>query len=184
MPRQSLISLLAVSLVGLLAVGCESRTDKNQTGGVALSISDFDGLPVSASVNSTRFIQVESITIQSVAKDPFGAVSDLMNVELTSYEVRYTRADTGTRLPPPMVRGHLGTVPVNGTSTVNNLPVMDSEALLSEPLTDLLFENGAVDRETGENFIRLNFNIEFFGRTLSGDEVRSGPAAFTIEMVP
>ena len=183
MPRKKLIPFLSLLLVGFVGVGCETRTDKEQTGGVEISISDFDGLPIQASVN-TQFVQVDELTLTSIANDTFAPTSDLMNVELHSYEVTFSRADTGTRLPPTLVRGIFGVVPVNGTNTINNLPVLDSEALLSEPLIDLSVLNGSVDSETGERFIRLNYRLVFFGRTISGDEVRSGPANFTVTMTP
>ncbi|MEM6705372.1 MAG: hypothetical protein AAF690_21815 [Acidobacteriota bacterium] len=181
MPIKKLIPVLALLLLG--AVGCESRTDKSQTGGVEISVSDFDGLPVIGSVNAPGgLIQIDTLTLQSISKDPFAPTSDLMNVELYSYEVTFSRADEGTRVPPTLVRGIFGTVPVNGTNTIDGLPVLDSEALRVEPLSDLFFENGGLDSETGNDFIRLNYTLVFFGRTISGDEIRSGPANFTIEM--
>lgn len=179
MPKNRLIPVLALLLVG--ALGCESRTDKSQTGGVEISVSDFDGLPIRGSVTED-FQQIETLTLQSISKDPLAPTSDLMNVELYSYEVTFTRADEGTRVPPTMVRGIFGTVPVNGTNTIDNLPVLDTEALRVPPLSDLFFENGGIDSETGNDFVRLNYRLVFFGRTISGDEVRSGPANFTLEM--
>jgi hypothetical protein len=175
-----LVSLLAV---GLLA--CESRTDRTDGGGVILSISDFDGLPIAVSVNSgTGFVQVGEIQVSSVVKDPFLVASDLMNVEIASFEVTYSRADTGTRLPPKFVRGLFGVVPAAGTFTVENLPVMAPEQFDVPPLSDLLFQNGGFDKETGDNRIILNCHIRFFGRTLSGDAVISEPGNFTLTIVP
>ena len=136
MLKQRLLPVFVLLLVGTFALGCESRTDKTETGGVEISISDFDGLPISSSVAS-GIVQIGEITLQSISKDPFAATSDLMNVELQSYEITFTRADAGTRLPPPVVRGIFGVVPVNGTYVINNLPVIDGEALDTEPLNDL-----------------------------------------------
>ncbi len=181
MLKQRLLPIFVLVLVGALALGCESRTDKTETGGVEISVSDFDGLALRHDV-SVDFLQVDELTLQNISKDPFAATSDLMNVELYSYEVTYTRADTGTRLPPPLVRGLFGTVPVNGTAVFNNLPVMDLEQFSTEPLSDLYPFNGGFDTETGNALIRLNFRLVFFGRTISGDEVRSGPANFTVEI--
>ena len=51
--------LLFVSLMAVGLLACESRTDRTDGGGVILSISDFDGLPIFVSVNSTTgFVQV------------------------------------------------------------------------------------------------------------------------------
>ncbi|MGB5296747.1 MAG: hypothetical protein WBP34_17535, partial [Thermoanaerobaculia bacterium] len=108
---------------------------------VLLSVSDFDGLPLLASVNGTLaiggLIQIESLTIQNIAKNPVGNTSDLMNVEIQSYEVKYSRADRGTRVPTPFVRGIFGVVPVDGTLDYDNLPVMSSDQFNQEPLSDL-----------------------------------------------
>lgn len=178
---------LTLSLLALVSFGCESRTDEVDGGGVILSVSDFDGLPIGASVNTAAgagFIQVEELTITNVIKDPNGVGSSLMNVEILSYEVIYTRADTGTRVPPKMVRGLFGVAPVGGDYMVENLPVMAQEQLLSPPLSDLLFQNGGFDKETGDTLIKLNLFLRFFGRTLSGDEVETDPVSFTVDFVP
>lgn len=177
------IVLLAVALTA-----CESRTDKTDSGGVLLSVSDFDGLPVQIAVNAAvqagGLVQVEEIDIQNIAKDPTGPTSNLMNVEMESYEVRYSRADTGTRLPPPFVELIFGVAPVNGDLSYENLPVMNLAQLESPPLSDLLVLNGAFDQETGDDKITLNLSMRFFGRTLSGDPVSSAPAGFTVVFVP
>jgi len=176
-------TLLALALVLTLGA-CDSRTEKTDGGGVLLSISDFDGLPILVVVNGTNVVQIETLTVTNTPKIPGGATSALMNVEIHSYEVTFTRADGGTRIPVPYVRGIFGQAPVNGTYTLDNAPIMGSDQLLNPPLSDLLFENGAVDSETGQPRITLNLFLRFFGRTLSGDEVQTAPAPFTIEFTP
>ncbi len=179
-------ALLAIALVGLIVTACSSsRTDKADTGGVLLSISDFDGLPVQVSVTlatGVGLISVEQLTVQNLPLDPNGLTSDLMNVEIQSYEVIYTRGDTGTRIPTPLVRGLFGVAPIGGTFDVENLPMMSLEQLLEEPLSDLAALG--LDPETGGNTILLNFSLRFFGRTLGGDNVSTAPAQFTIEFIP
>ena len=179
--------VLFLSLLAVVAAGCESRTDEVDGGGVLLSISDFDGLPIGASVNQSAqvgFIQVEELTVSNIIKDPNGTGSSLMNVEIQSYEVTYTRGDTGTRIPPPMVRGIFGVAPAGGDYVIENLPVMAIEQLNNPPLSDLLFQNGGFDKETGSTTIKLNFIMRFFGRTLSGDEVETEPFFFTVDFFP
>lgn len=181
-------STLLVLVFLLSLFGCDSRTEKQETGGVLLTISDFDGFPIQIGVNNTLaaggLVQVETFTIQNIAIDPDAATSNLMNVEIESYEITFSRADRGTRLPPPLVRKLLGLAPVNGTETYNNLPILTLEQIDEEPLSDLLFINGAFDKETGESTILLNLEIRFFGRTLSGDAVNTAPLGFTLEFVP
>lgn len=177
---------LCILFAVALALGaCEGRTDKTDSGGVILSISDFDGLPIRSSVNSAGgLLQVEEFVIQNVPKNPSGVTSSLMNVELLSYEVEFSRADAGTKLPPPLVAGIFGVVPVDGTLTIENLDVMGIDQYFNKPLSDLLFENGGFDKETGSTVIQLNLRVRFFGRTLSGDPVETGPANFTVEFLP
>ena len=177
------LGLLAVSLLG-----CEGRTDRTDGGGVLLSISDFDGLPILLAVNSVdptfSFLQIGEVQITNVVKNPDIVGSILMNVEIESYEVTYTRGDSGTIVPPIFVRGLFGVVPVSGVYTVENLPVLAPEQFNVPPISDLLFENGGFDKETGSRQIVLNFHLRFFGRTLSGDAVETAPASFTVTVTP
>jgi hypothetical protein len=173
-------SLLLLLLVGLALPGCRSRTDRSE-GTVLLSVSDFDELPIVISVTGGP-TQIGEITLTNVTKDPTGSVSDLMNIEVRSYEVRYRRRDTGTRQPPPLVESIFGVVPVGGTMTLENAPFIRIEQLTSLPLSDLA--DFGRDRETGSAVIPLDVTMRFFGRTLSGDDIVSAPASFTIEVVP
>lgn len=178
--------LLIVCLV-VVFTACESRTDRTDSGGVLLSIADFDGLPIAVNVNAalaSGFVQVETLSVQNVSANPTGNTSDLMNVEIVSYEVLYSRCDRGTRVPTKFVRGLFGVAPVGGDFEVENLPIMGPDQLSTPPLSDLLFEQGGVDSETGETKICLNHALRFFGRTLSGNAVETAPAYFTVEFTP
>lgn len=183
--RRALTILALIGSVSLL--GCEQATDKTDSGGVILSVSDFDGLPAEISVNTLAaagFLSIGELTIDAIAKDPTGVVSSLMNVEMLSYEVTFSRADIGTLLPPPLVQNIFGVTPINGSQTYENLRILSVDQILSRPLSDLLFANGAFDKETDEAFTRLNLFVRFFGRTLSGDGVESARISFTITFVP
>lgn len=181
--KRSLVVLLAAA--ALASCTGSDRIHETDGGGVTLSITDFDGLPIQVSVNAAGgFVQIEELTIENIPKNPNAITSDLMNVELDSYEVTFTRADTGTRIPPPLVQKILGVVPVRSTSVYNNLPIMAREQIESAPLSDLLFQNGGFDRETGDQHINVNCALRFFGRTVSGERVDSNTANFTIEFLP
>jgi hypothetical protein len=178
-------------LIGLLLVACDSRLDRTDGGGVLLSVSDFDQLPNVVSVNAARpsqgganLVVIPSITIESIVRDIDGDTSDLMNIEMQSYEVTFTRADGGTRLPPPLVEKVFGTVPPNGTLVYDNLPFMRSAQLEDPPLSDLFLENGGFDKETRRTSVLLNVSIRFFGRSIAGEAVDTAPARFTVEFVP
>ena len=182
MTRLARSVLLGVATLALFS--CETRTDRTDTGGVLLSVSDFDGLPIQFSVSSGLFVQVESLTVRSVVTNPAAPDSDLMDVELTSYQVTYRRLDTGTRVPRPLVEGIFGNVPRGSTDTINNLVIMGPEQLRNVPLSDLLPINGGFDKETGSRFIKLELALTFFGRTFSGDEVSTEPARFAMDFTP
>jgi hypothetical protein len=178
-------------LAGLLLIaGCDSRVERTDGGGVLLSVSDFDGVPIRVSIATLRgpaglgFVQVGSITIQSIIRDIDGQSSDLMNVEFSTYEVVYTRADNGTRVPPPLVERIFGSVTPGGTINYLNLPILRSDQFDNPPLSDLFVERGGFDKETGRTSIVLNVSIRFFGRSLAGEAVDTAPAVFTVEFVP
>ena len=178
-----MIKTLALTCAALAFVGCESRTDKVDGGGVLLSLSDFDGLPVVVSASGDCCsVAVESMTLQSVIKNPGGASSDLMNVEIQSYEVTFTRADTGTRVPPKLVNYVFGIAPANGTFDLLNGPFMRAEQFNTQPILDL--KNRGIDSETGSRQVRLNVGLRFFGHTLGGNSVESNTAFFTLEVTP
>jgi hypothetical protein len=94
-------------------------------------------------------------------------------------EIRYRRRDPG-RVPPPTVLGLSGTAPVGQTVTFIDLPWITSDQILNQPLRDLI--DFGRDRETNTTVITLDVSMRFFGRTLSGDEVSTDPATFTVEI--
>ncbi|MEE2775842.1 MAG: hypothetical protein VYE73_03650 [Acidobacteriota bacterium] len=169
----------------LLLAGCDGRVERSDGGGVVLSITDFQALPTQVSVNGLRFagglLTMDQITITSILKNRSSGSSDLMNIEMNSYEVTYSRGDGGTLLPPPLVQKIFGVTPAGGSNTYDNLPIMTSDQLNAPPLSDYLIENGGFDRETGRTTTSLNFHLKFFGRSIAGEAVESNVASFTVE---
>lgn len=182
----ALVGALSIALLAFLG-GCSSDAGETDTGGVELVVTEFDGLPSLVSVNAAAaagLVTVEEIELTSIVENPNRGVSDLQTIQLRTYEIQFSRADTGSRVPTPLVERIFSTVSPGGTATFNNLPILRSEQLLNEPLSELLFVNGGFDRETGSEVIRLNFHLRFFGRTLSGRDVATSPQSFTVEFVP
>jgi hypothetical protein len=179
-----LFLLIAASLV---VTSCRSRTDRSE-GSVVLSVTRVNGLPVSVSLGSPASgdFQIDDVTLTNFFKDPSVGTPDghrLEGIELRSYELTYRRRDRGSRVPPPSVLGASGLVPPSGGSLILlNLPFLTSDQILSPPLRDLL--DFGRDSETGTAVIVLDVSLRFFGRTLSGDEVASAPATFTLEVTP
>ncbi len=184
MPRIS--KILALVATAFLLFGCNSRTDKADSGGVILSVSDFDGLPLLISVTNDTAIGIsiiESIDLELHATNPDAASTDLMTVEMETYEVTFTRNDSGQRVPPSMVRSIGGSVQENGEITYGNLVILTLEQLDNPPLSDLQAVNGGFDRETGSDVIVMNLAIRFYGRTIAGNRVISNPFGFTVNFV-
>ncbi|HVS02785.1 MAG TPA: hypothetical protein VMT16_08455 [Thermoanaerobaculia bacterium] len=185
--KKALTSCL-LALVALAVLGCGDQ-DRRDTGGIAIVVSSFNGVPLAVSMNATidpvsgiGFVQIDQIDLQSVVLA--GGGSSLQQVELQAYEVTYRRVDAGTRVPPPLVESIFGIIPAGGTTTLDNLPVLGPEQLLVPPLSDLLFVNGALDTETGSDVITLELRVRFFGETLNGTDVASEPIRFSIRFVP
>ncbi len=180
------LACLGLITLAVAAASCNSRTDTSE-GSVILSITDFDELTSEVSVNNAAvlgIVPIGEVTVSNFSKDPSGLSSNLMDIELRSYEVVFTRADRGTRRPPTRVSGIFGAVPVGGTNTIENIRIMSLDQLNTTPLADLLFQNGGFDKETGEDTIQVNCHLTFFGRTLAGDNVRSNTASWVIQFTP
>lgn len=177
-----IVPLALLALLAVLLFGC-TDLETTDTGGVFLKVQ-FDDLPGRIGVNDNDLVQIGTITIDSVVTNPAGGTSTLMDVLVSVYEVTFTRADTGSRTPPAFVYSRAGTVPVGGTLTLTNFPIMTVEQMRSEPLSDLLFENGGIDVETGSAVIKINATFTVYGKTLAGDEVASEPRTETLEFVP
>jgi len=180
MKIQRILLFLLIAMT-VAVTSCRSRTDRSE-GTVVLSVSHFNGLPVTVSASSGPF-QIDQVTLRSFFKDPSVTSTtghDLEGIELRNYEVTFRRRDTGTRTPPPSVQGIFGLVQPLGMLDLFNLPFLTSDQTGNQPLRDLIATGR--DSETGTAVITLDVTLRFFGRTLSGDEIASEPATFTIEV--
>ncbi len=170
----------------LLVAGC-SDAGKVDSGGVSLVITNFSGLPSQVGVEESAaagLVTIDSLTLSSIVQNPNLGTTDLQTIELSSYEVVYTRADTGNAVPTPLVEKLISSISPSGTIVFNNLPILRSEQLRNPPLSDLLFVNGGFDQETGSDVVRLNLRLRFFGRTLGGRDVATDSQSFTVEFRP
>ncbi len=174
------LRLASLILLALAGMSCNSSTERTE-GTVLLTVSTFDQVPVSVSVANGP-TQLGSITLRSVSKDPSGTTSTLQDIQMRSYEVRYARRDTGTRLPQPLVESLFGNVGVNATTVFNNLVFLRTAQLTSPPLSDLV--NFGMDQQTGSTVIPMRITLRFFGRTLSGTDIVSDSVSFDVEVVP
>jgi hypothetical protein len=169
----------------LVVTGCNSRAERS-SGTVLLELSSLGTVPVNLSLSQAAAtpgsFQLPTVTLENLLKDPTTTGTSFQDIELRSYQITYRRRDTGTRVPPSIVGNVAGTVPAGGTDTITNLPFFTNNQLLSPPLSDLT--NFGRDTETGSAIIVLDVSIQFFGRTVSGDDVASNTATFTLEVTP
>jgi hypothetical protein len=123
-------------------------------------------------------VQLETIVLRSQLKD--STASDpqgFANTQVNEYTVRYRRTDGGTLVPPVQTFGCGVLVPVGGSSTLSNFPVLTQAAVTGTPFDQLLPFNGGIDRQTGRDEIDTAFDITFFGTTVSGHRVQSQTAS-------
>ncbi len=179
--KSTALRLLVVASL-LFVLGCNERTDEADNGGVLLEVQ-FTSTLLRVGVEETETLNIPTITINSVVANPSAGTSSLMDVQLRTLEVTFSRADSGTRVPPPYFVNVIGTVPVGGSLVLSNFPVMSTEQTRVPPLSDLLIANGGFDRETGQTFIRLDMTFRAFGTTLTGTSVASQPRTQTTEFV-
>lgn len=113
------------------------------------------------------------VTLQVLPKRADAATDQrFLTVQFTRYRVSFSRSDGGTTVP----RGFTAALPsttvtAGGTATITNLPIFDPNAFTQAPFAALLAQNGGVDPETGQRFVKLTATIEIFGETLAGDNV-------------
>lgn len=127
--------------------------------------------------------QLTSVTLQSFGKSP--SVTDpqgFQTIELSSYQVKYSRLDGGTTLPNPSTATFAvtGTIPLAGTLNIQGLPVITPAASQQSPFDQLLPFNGGIDQQTGQPTINLGLTVTFFGETVAGTRVQSDPATVPV----
>ena len=134
-------------------------------------LTDEGGIP--SDVGSFTF----SASLKApVSTDPTATAPVLQDIALDRYEVTFTRTDGGTAVPPGFTRGISGLVRLTELGatepvefTVNDVAVVPATVKLQQPIS-FLIDPGV---EPGTNFanIQVNARIQFFGRTISGNEV-------------
>lgn len=178
--------VLALSLVPLAFVGCETQDEIDQ-GGVILVVSDFDleGLPAVMSASGS-FPLVASgdatITLNSRPRNAGQPTSQLMDVIIEGYRVDFTRGDGGTRVPPALTEPVGGIAPTPGDYLLTGIFIMRRDQFETGPLRDL--RDFGIDSETNSPQIRLVWHMTFFGRTVSGELVTSNTISFNLDVTP
>jgi len=173
--------LAAVALLPL-AAGCTNKQGETESP-VYMTTNLVTGAPQSLTFNIAPDVplQLNTMVVTSHGKSP--SVTDpqgFQTIELQTYVVHYTRLDGGTKVPPDATFAVGGTIPLNGSITISNYPVMTPAAVQESPFDQLLPFNGGIDSETGQPTIHLGVTVTFYGETVAGTRVKSEPATLGI----
>lgn len=170
--------LLGVVMTGalVLAGGCTNKQGESESP-VFITVN-IEFQPGFVNVATAAPVQINTMTLRSALKDPTSTDSrGFADVQLNSYTVAFRRTDGGTLVPPLQTFGCGVVLPVNGTATLSNFPVLYAPAVQQSPFDQLLPFNGGIDRQTGRDEIDTAFDITFFGTTVSGKRVQSETAS-------
>ena len=122
-------------------------------------------------------IAIDSMEITSEAKNPEVSLGAEQDVNLTRWVIRPYRTDGGTTASPEWTYDHAVFVPAGGSASLGDYVIYPLEYLSEIPLAYLLPENGGFDPETGNSNIRQSFELQIFGRTISGKNVATVPVS-------
>ncbi len=182
---RGLAKLALVLPVAGMVLGCSAASDVDNSANSVLFILEEVQLvsdPFGDVLTSGNVIldDTANFSFAAVLKAPITTstvtIPDLQTIALERYEVTFTRTDGGTSVPPGFTRGIAGVVrlsPPNASevilTTFLSLVVVPSTIKAQPPISFLI----SPGTEEGTNFanIQVNARIQFFGRTLAGDQV-------------
>lgn len=119
---------------------------------------------------------IATITFSAIAKrgDLTAAQLNLLDVILRSYRITFRRTDGGTLVPETIVRNITQVIPINSTAQLGGGFQVFEPSMFSEAPFVALYPTsgtGGVDPETGRREVRMEIVADFFGETLSGENV-------------
>jgi hypothetical protein len=181
MKKTRCIALSALFFSSVLLPSCTTNTQGDDANPVFLT-GEFTLAPLLKNVNDGLPLQVQTITLRNRPKVvPGPASTQFLDIQVDSYNVVWTRIDGGKTASPSQAFGGNVIVPVNGTSSLQNFPVMSADSLIRPPLDRLFPFNGGIDPETGKAEIRQTATVTWYGHLLSGQPIVSTPA--TLDMI-
>ena len=117
--------------------------------------------------------EVGTVTLRNLIKrTDIQTDTRFLDVVVTSYRVTYRRTDGGTQVPAPFVRTLSMLIPAGGSGTdLGSFLLFEPGAVNQAPFVSLRPSNGGVDPETGKRNVTMEVIFDFFGETLSGENV-------------
>jgi hypothetical protein len=159
---------LATMLVAGLILSCEGAA--NEPAPVDLVASWEDPIHV-LDFNDPECPGLGLISLRAIPKVTASNPA-LLDVQLKAYRVSYRRRDGGTLVPASFTRTVSMVIPGGGAATpLGSFLAFQPGALNQAPFAALFPINGGIDPETGARSIDMDLIIDFYGETLSGEEV-------------
>lgn len=168
--RQATTKILL--LLAIIVGGCSSDIATDDLP-ILLSVEAIplrEQIDISASQNQ-GFVD---LLVRTIYKSPnVSTDTRFLTVLLSRYRVTYTRSDGGRTVPQGFVSALPATTIFVGTpgTVINNVQILNPNAFTQAPFAALLAQNGGVDPDTGQRFVKVTALIEVFGETLAGDDV-------------
>jgi hypothetical protein len=170
--------LTGIALASALALATACTNKQGETESPVFITVSMDLQPGFIDVGVEAPVQIDTINLESHLKNPDSPdTAGFADTTINRYTVTFHRTDGGTMVPPVQTFGAGVLVPVEGTATLQNFPVLAASAIQQSPFDQLLPFNGGIDRETGKDEIDTAFDITFFGQTVSGHRVQSETAS-------
>jgi hypothetical protein len=170
-----IVVTLALALV-VWSCGGSSTLDNSQA--TVFLTTNVDGYTpdVDICVQQADLV-IDSMTITSETKDPDGATTANMDVNLMRWVITPYRTDGGSPDSPEWSYDQAVYVPAGGSASLDSYRVYPLEDLSELPLAYLLPENGGFDPSTGNTNIRQSFELTIYGETVSGKKVATIPVS-------
>jgi hypothetical protein len=169
--------LTGIVVASALALGTACTNKQGETESPVFITLDLPVQPLIVDVTVPVPLQIDTINLESRLKNP-GSPDPVgfADTQISFYTVSFFRQDTGTLVPPTQTFAAAVLVPVGGSATLTNFPILTASAIQQTPFDQLLPFNGGIDRETGLTEIHMFYRLTFFGDTVSGHRVQSETA--------
>jgi len=166
---------------GLMAVaGCSGSSALDNSGAavfLTVELEHYD--PEINLCIETEDLTISTLKINSRPKNPAEALTSNQDVNLNEWVVTVRRIDDGTVTSPDWTNAVSVFVPAGGIATLENYRVYPEEYLDDPPFNYLFPENGGVDPETGNLFVREALHLVINGRVVSGKTISTQPVEAT-----
>ncbi|HVR41923.1 MAG TPA: hypothetical protein VMS56_00645 [Thermoanaerobaculia bacterium] len=163
-------AMMQIAMIASLVLGCEGAANRpapvELVATVAQELNVFD-------LADTECGVIGFVELRNVVKQPdITADARFLDIIVKTYRVSYRRTDGGTLVPAPITQNLSLLVPTGGEATsIGSFQAFEPAALSLAPFAALRPQNGGIDPETGRRTIGMDLILEFFGETLSGEDV-------------